>query len=179
MSKKRIGDPKVEIDLKELKDLIRVLRENNVHEFEYTKGDYHVRIKHGTVVEPSALGNAGAAAAAGVLSSSEKMIVPTQATLSSTVQPAVSSGEKLLEVRSPMVGTFYRSASPGSAAFVEIGEMVHKNQVLCIVEAMKIMNEIESDVEGELVKAHVASGQPVEYGEILFSVRPITQENKK
>lgn len=164
----------MEIDLKELKDLIRMLRENNVHEFEYTKGDYHVRIKHGTVVEPSALANAGAAAAGSVLSSTEKSIAPTAASSTSTAQPAAPSGEKLLEVRSPMVGTFYRTASPGSAAFVEVGEMVRKNQVLCIVEAMKIMNEIESDVEGELVKVHVANGQPVEYGEMLFSVRPIT-----
>lgn len=161
----------MEIDLDELKELIRMLRENQVNEFEYSKGDYHVKIRHGALVEPIAMGNA--AAAAGVPVRAER----TEAGIAIPVQmaePPVAAGEKLLEVRSPMVGTFYRSSSPGATAFVEVGDIVRKNQVLCIVEAMKIMNEIESDVEGELVKVHVSNGQPVEFGEMLFSVRPIT-----
>jgi acetyl-CoA carboxylase biotin carboxyl carrier protein len=169
LSKKRIGANKVEIDLEEVKDLIRILRENNVNEFEYSKGDYHVRIKHGALVEPIPLGNAAAAAVTS--HGAEKVVsaVPAQ-----KGEPPVAAGEQLLEVRSPMVGTFFRSSNPGSGAFVEVGDIVRKNQVLCIVEAMKIMNEIESDVEGELVKVHVSNGQPVEFGEMLFSVRPIT-----
>ncbi len=159
----------MEIDLDELKDLIRMLRENHVNEFEYSKGDYHVKIRHGALVEPIAMGNA--AATAGVPVSTEKSGAMT---LAQKAEASVAAGEMLLEVRSPMVGTFYRTSSPGSTAFVEVGDIVRKNQVLCIVEAMKIMNEIESDVEGELVKVHVANGQPVEFGEMLFSVRPIT-----
>jgi acetyl-CoA carboxylase biotin carboxyl carrier protein len=74
-------------------------------------------------------------------------------------------------VKSPIVGTFYRSSEPGSAAFVEIGDTVRKNQVLCIIEAMKLMNEITSEYEGELVKCYVENGQPVQYGERLFAIR--------
>ena len=75
-------------------------------------------------------------------------------------------------MRCPIVGTFYRTSSPGATPFVEIGDTVRRNQVLCIVEAMKIMNEIESDVEGEIVQIHAANGQPVEFGELLFSIKP-------
>ena len=79
--------------------------------------------------------------------------------------------EKLHEVKSPVVGTFYESPSPGAPAFVKIGDQVEVGQVLCIVEAMKLMNEIESDVAGEVVKRIAASGQPVEYGQPLFAIR--------
>ena len=147
-----------------------MLRENNVYEFEYSKGDYHVRIKHGDVVEKAVLKNASSS-----VKNPPAVAEETSATVAPETAPApVSAGEKLLEVRSPMVGTFYRSSGPESASFVEVGDIIRKNQILCIVEAMKIMNEIESDVEGELVKVHVANGQPVEFGEMLFTVRPIT-----
>ena len=79
--------------------------------------------------------------------------------------------EALHEVKSPIVGTFYESPSPGSPAFVKIGDQVEVGQVLCIVEAMKLMNEIEADVAGEVVKRIAASGQPVEYGQALFAIR--------
>jgi acetyl-CoA carboxylase biotin carboxyl carrier protein len=85
--------------------------------------------------------------------------------------PAVEAEEKLHEVKSPIVGTFYESPSPGAPAFVKIGDQVEVGQVLCIVEAMKLMNEIESDVAGEVVKRIAASGQPVEYGQALFAIK--------
>jgi acetyl-CoA carboxylase biotin carboxyl carrier protein len=173
LSKKRVEAQKVEIDLKELKELIRVLRENNVHEFEYAKGDYHVRIRQGGVVESVIHGGSPAISSSSTTTSKDAHSAVPSVPVAPHVPPAPPAvGEKLLEVRSPMVGTFYRSSTPGQAPFIEVGEMVRKNQVLCIVEAMKIMNEIESDVEGELVKVHVTNGQPVEYGEMLFSVRP-------
>jgi acetyl-CoA carboxylase biotin carboxyl carrier protein len=171
LSKKSQEAKKLEMDLEELKDLIRMLHEHNVYDFEYSKGDYHVRIKHGSVidsVEPSS-----ASSGTGTSSSPEKT-PPEAPPAPQDVQAAPASAEKLLEVRSPMVGTFFRSSTPGASAFVEVGDMVRKNQVLCIVEAMKIMNEIESDVEGELVGVHVSNGQPVEFGEMLFSIRPIS-----
>jgi len=85
--------------------------------------------------------------------------------------PAVEAEEKLHEVKSPIVGTFYESPSPGAPAFVKIGDQVEVGQVLCIVEAMKLMNEIESDMAGEVVKRIAASGQPVEYGQALFAIK--------
>jgi acetyl-CoA carboxylase biotin carboxyl carrier protein len=86
---------------------------------------------------------------------------------------AAEMEEKLHEVKSPIVGTFYESASPGAPAFVKIGDQVEVGQVLCIVEAMKLMNEIESDVAGEVVRRIAASGQPVEYGQPLFAIRAL------
>ena len=76
------------------------------------------------------------------------------------------------EVKSPIVGTFYESPSPGAPAFVNVGDQVEVGQVLCIVEAMKLMNEVESDMAGELIQRIAVSGQPVEYGQVLFSIRP-------
>jgi acetyl-CoA carboxylase biotin carboxyl carrier protein len=78
---------------------------------------------------------------------------------------------ELAVVKSPIVGTFYRSSEPGSAAFVEIGASVRKGQVLCIIEAMKLMNEIDSEYDGEIVNVYVENGQPVQYGERLFAIR--------
>src|SRR5204862_7184710 len=75
-------------------------------------------------------------------------------------------------VKSPIVGTFYRASEPGARAFVEIGDVIKKGQVLCIIEAMKLMNEIDSEYEGEVVRAYVENGQPVQYGERLFAIKP-------
>ena len=85
---------------------------------------------------------------------------------------AVEPEEVLHEVKSPIVGTFYESPSPGAPTFVKVGDQVEVGQVLCIVEAMKLMNEIESDVAGEVVRQIAQSGQPVEYGQPLFGIRP-------
>jgi acetyl-CoA carboxylase biotin carboxyl carrier protein len=84
----------------------------------------------------------------------------------------VEAEETLHEVKSPIVGTFYDSPSPGSPPFVKVGDQVEVGQVLCIVEAMKLMNEIECDVAGEIVKRIASTGQPVEYGQPLFAIRP-------
>ena len=83
----------------------------------------------------------------------------------------VEDGAQLAIVKSPIVGTFYRSAEPGTAAFVNVGDTVKKGQVLCIIEAMKLMNEIQAEVSGEVVKIYVENGQPVEYGQPLFGIR--------
>jgi acetyl-CoA carboxylase biotin carboxyl carrier protein len=85
--------------------------------------------------------------------------------------PSDTEAVELAVVKSPIVGTFYRSPEPGAASFVEIGERVKKDQVLCIIEAMKLMNEITSEYEGEIVSAYVENGQPVQYGERLFAIR--------
>jgi len=163
-------------ELKELKELIEFLKENKIGEFDLERGELKVRIKFAqeTPTAAPALDLAGLnrllssapAAAAPVVHSTA--VTPASAEL----PPTVDEDAGLHIVKSPIVGTFYESPSPGSPAFVKPGDVVEAGQVLCIVEAMKLMNEIESDVAGEIVKRFVQSGQPIEYGQPLFSVRP-------
>ena len=165
-----MADERVDLNLEELKELIRVLRESHVTEFEFRKADYRLRIRQGTIVEESG-GRAALTSQNGEESSADAAGV-VQDVQSKPATPSVPK-ETYHEVRSPIVGTFYRSSSPGSSAFVDVGDRIRKDQVLCIVEAMKIMNEIESDVEGEVHSIHVSNGQPVEFGELLFSIKPV------
>ena len=150
---------------KELKELIEFLKEQDIAEFELERGDVKVRIKRGTPVAIAPLTLPISAAP-----------VPTPTTAlpvsASASPPAKSVDEGLHQVKSPIVGTFYESPSPGSPPFVKPGDTVEAGQVLCIIEAMKLMNEIEADVSGEVVKRLVNNGQPVEYGQPLFSIRP-------
>lgn len=150
---------------KELKELIEFLKEQDIAEFELERGDVKVRIKRGTPVAIAPLTLPISAAP-----------VPTPTTAppvsASAAPPAKSADEGLHQVKSPIVGTFYESPSPGSPPFVKPGDTVEAGQVLCIIEAMKLMNEIEADVSGEVVKRLVNNGQPVEYGQPLFSIRP-------
>jgi acetyl-CoA carboxylase biotin carboxyl carrier protein len=158
------------MNLKELKELILFLKEEGITEFELERGDVKVRVKRGgdTVVAP--------------LPDPRYYTVPTVPSAGSDpggvpMAPAAppqmpEPEEELHMVRSPIVGTFYESPSPGSPPFVKAGDEVSVGQVLCIVEAMKLMNEIESDISGEVVKKLVANGQPIEYGQELFAIRP-------
>ncbi|HZR33387.1 MAG TPA: acetyl-CoA carboxylase biotin carboxyl carrier protein [Terriglobales bacterium] len=152
---------------KELKELIEFLIEKDIAEFELERGDVKVRVKRGVIAAASApetryaaVPQAPAAAPAEVHSSNAAgaAAVPT-------------ADEGVHNITSPIVGTFYESPSPGSAPFVKPGDSVEPGMVLCIIEAMKLMNEIESDVAGELVKILVQNGQPVEYGQPLFAIR--------
>ncbi len=149
--------------LKELRELVDFLKENGIAEFDMERTDLKVRIKFA--------GAAGASAAdlalARQLAASATGSVPSPGE-----QPAAADSEKLHEVKSPIVGTFYESPSPGAPAFVKVGDQVEVGQVLCIVEAMKLMNEIECDVAGEIVRRIATSGQPVEFGQPLFAIRP-------
>ena len=154
---------------KELRELIEFLKEQDIAEFELERGDVKVRIKRGTIIATAVLpvqpGPVTATpAASGVPQSPNDL--PT------TAKPTAAAEEGLHVVKSPIVGTFYESPSPGSPPFVKNGDKVEAGQVLCIIEAMKLMNEIEADVGGEVVKRLVNNGQPVEYGQPLFSIRP-------
>jgi acetyl-CoA carboxylase biotin carboxyl carrier protein len=157
---------------KELKELIEFLIEKDIAEFELERGDVKVRIKRAAEPPPVALPDSRyiavqpAAAAIPQVSAT-----PVQVDLAASA-PAPAPEEALHIVRSPIVGTFYESPSPGSPPFVKVGDALEVGQVLCIVEAMKLMNEIECDVTGELVKKLVANSQPIEYGQELFAVRP-------
>jgi acetyl-CoA carboxylase biotin carboxyl carrier protein len=156
---------------KELRELIQFLREENIAEFELERGDVKVRIKRsvpGAPAAPDAHYFAVHAAPPAAQESVPPSIAPPPP--KETQRPA----ESLHLVRSPIVGTFYESPSPGSPPFVKPGDAVEAGQVLCIVEAMKLMNEIESDVAGEIVEKLVSNGQPIEYGQELFAIRPRT-----
>ena len=158
---------------KELKELIEFLIEKDIAEFELERGDVKVRIKRGVEhVAPAApvthfAVHTGPAAAAEVSAPAAPAAAPVE---SAAAAPAVEAG--LHTVHSPIVGTFYECPSPGSPPFVKPGDTVEVGQVLCIVEAMKLMNEIEADVAGEIVKKLVANGQAIEYGQELFVIRP-------
>jgi len=153
---------------KELKELIEFLVEKDISEFELERGDVKVRIKRTgenlTVSGPAiTLPHASPAA----------VVPPTAASVAAASAAAAPSEEPGLHtVKSPIVGTFFEAPSPGSPPFVKAGDTVEVGTVLCIVEAMKLMNEIESDVAGEILKKLVSNGQPVEYGQALFTIRP-------
>lgn len=156
----------------ELKELVEFLKANNIGEFEFERGETRVRIRFGnqpaSALDVSQITNllAVRAGAGGVAAAPSPQ--------ASSVESGADAGdneEGLHIVKSPIVGTFYESPSPGAAPFVKIGDQVESGQVLCIVEAMKLMNEIESDAAGVIVKRFVSGGQPVEYGQPLFSVK--------
>jgi acetyl-CoA carboxylase biotin carboxyl carrier protein len=161
---------------KELKELIEFLKEQNIAEFELERGDVKVRIKRTVETAPApperyfAVQAAPLAAPEVVVSQPSGPAVPPPGKPTTAAEPAPEEG--LHMVRSPIVGTFYESPSPGSPPFVKVGDTIEAGQVLCIVEAMKLMNEIEADAAGELVKKLVNNGQPIEYGQELFVIRP-------
>jgi len=159
--------------LNELRELVEFLKANEIAEFDMEQDDLKVRIKFAG--EPAAAAPAGGFDMAQLsrLMASAPAAAPVSAVAApmAAAAPAAEVEEKLHEVKSPIVGTFYESPSPGAPSFVKVGDQVEVGQVLCIVEAMKLMNEIESDVAGEVVKRIAASGQPVEYGQPLFAIR--------
>ena len=159
---------------KELKELIDFLVEKDITEFELERGDLKVRVKRGS--EPVIMPVAAAVPAPAAHISAAPAAAPAPAAASAppaAAAPSESAEEAGLHiVKSPIVGTYYEAPSPGSPPFIKVGDTVSVGQVLCIVEAMKLMNEIESDVAGEIVKILVTNNQPVEYGQQLFAIRP-------
>ena len=163
---------------KEIKELIDFLIEKDIAEFELERGDVKLRVKRGgATVVPSSIAapiSAVAPASAAVVvpaTASQVGAPPAPATTTASVAPAEDESSWQI-VRSPIVGTFYESPSPGAPAFVKPGDSIAVGQVICIVEAMKLMNEIESDYAGVIVKSYLSNGQPVEYGQSLFAIRP-------
>ncbi|MCM2255608.1 MAG: acetyl-CoA carboxylase biotin carboxyl carrier protein [Vicinamibacteria bacterium] len=153
------------MDVKDLKEILRTLDERQITEFELETEGMKLRVRKASAVAPATVVVAQAPAAPAA--------APALAAASALAAPAAPVEEAgLTVVKSPIVGTFYRAPNPDSPAFVNVGDKVRLGQVLCIIEAMKLMNEIESDAAGEIVKCHVENGQPVQYGDPLFSVRP-------
>jgi len=160
------------IDLNELKLILDLVREHDLSELEIEREGFKVRVKKdgSSVVEaPGAKAATGAprAEAAPQAVPAPPVVIAQAAELSA---PAAEEVE-LAVMKSPIVGTFYRAPDPGAPPFVEVGQRVRKGQVLCIIEAMKLMNEIESEYEGEIASIYVENGQPVQFGERLFAIR--------
>src|SRR5947209_218893 len=161
------------VDLSQLERLLAFMSQHGLEEFEYSQGDLRIRLK-----KPAANSNppsqrpmippeivvAGAAPSAAP--------APPMAALPPAVPAEPLRAEDVQVVKSPIVGTFYNAPSPGAEPFVKVGDSVEVGQVLCIIEAMKLMNEIETDVSGEVMRIFVEHAQPVEYGEPLFAIRP-------
>jgi acetyl-CoA carboxylase biotin carboxyl carrier protein len=150
----------------EIKELVAFLAEKDIAEFEMERGDVKLRIKRAQAVLPAPVAASYPAPVAAPVAA------PPQAVSAVAAVAAAPEKEEGIDIiKSPIVGTFYESSSPGSPAFVKEGDTVAVGQVLCIVEAMKLMNEIESDAAGQIVKILVSNGQPVEYGQPLFKIR--------
>lgn len=152
------------MDLKYVKQLLELIEKSTVNEIEVEEKGQKIRITKSapqTVISaPYQMGMPSALASAPV------------ATQSASIPAPATDSKKYHEVKSPIVGTFYRYPSPDASAYVEVGSKVKQGSVLCIVEAMKLMNEIESDTAGTIVKINVENGKPVEYGQVLFLVEP-------
>jgi acetyl-CoA carboxylase biotin carboxyl carrier protein len=154
------------VDLKDIKAIIDLMKKNSVSEFELEKQDFKIRLKRGMngggVLVPQAdegqpvMGYAPAAA------------LPAAVSTGTTAAPAAVEPE----IKSPMIGTFYRSPSPESGSYVEVGSEVNPDTVVCIIEAMKVMNEIKAEVKGVITQVLVENAKPVEFGQPLFKIRP-------
>jgi acetyl-CoA carboxylase biotin carboxyl carrier protein len=157
------------VDLKDIKAIIDLMKKNSVSEFELEKQDFKIRLKRGIT------GGGGGMASS---DDSQPMITyaPAPAALIAGSAPTVAAPPAAAaegEIKSPMIGTFYRAPSPESAEYVEVGSEVNPDTVVCIIEAMKVMNEIKAEVRGVVTQVLVESAKPVEFGQPLFKFRPI------
>jgi acetyl-CoA carboxylase biotin carboxyl carrier protein len=157
------------MDFDEITKILEMMREHELSEFELERDSFKLRIRkqtaHAAALPHAALPTAAAAPAFAPAA-------PAAGTAGPALTPAEESDVELVIMKSPIVGTFYRAPEPGARSFAEAGDRVKKGQVLCIIEAMKLMNEINAEVDGEVVKVYVESGQAVQYGERLFAIRP-------
>jgi acetyl-CoA carboxylase biotin carboxyl carrier protein len=156
------------VNLDHLRELLQLLEERDIAEFELEEDDLKLRVRK-MAGGPSATPAPAASPAAVPAPAS---VGPTPAAPPAPAAPAQDQDAGLEIVKSPIVGTFYRSPDPNAPAFVEVGDRIKPGQVLCIIEAMKLMNEIEAEIGGEVIRIHKENGQPVQYGEPLFAIRP-------
>jgi len=152
-------------NLEDIRQILDLVREHDLSEFELERDGLKIRVRkdaRGQIMVQAPM----AAPVAPLTAPAAPAAAPVAA-----AAPPVDDAVDLAVVTSPIVGTFYRAPEPGAAAFVEVGGRVHKGQVLCIIEAMKLMNEIECEYEGEIAKIYVENGQAVQYGERLFAIK--------
>jgi acetyl-CoA carboxylase biotin carboxyl carrier protein len=155
------------VDLKDIKAIIDLMKKNSVAEFEMEKEGFKIRLKR----------SGGAAPVAGGDDVPQISYVPqavaAPAGAAAAPVPALAPASSGIEIKSPMIGTFYRSPSPESAAYVEVGTEVGPDTVVCIIEAMKVMNEIKAEVKGVITEILIDNAKPVEFGQPMFKVRPL------
>lgn len=169
------SEPGASVNLEELRELITLMRDNGLAELELEREEFRVRLRRDTGGPPVQYAEAPQVIPAGAPIPAP---APAPAASSSPVHPgtqattAASQDQDLHIIPSPIVGTFYRSPSPNADPFVKIGTNVEFDSVVCIIEAMKLMNEIQAESSGEVVKIYVENGQPVEYGQPLFGIKP-------
>lgn len=160
------------LELHEIKELVELIAAKEFTEFELVRGRFKLRLRKGGAADPVILvspnipGEAGETALGVVRASEQAATPPATATETPAAPP-----ENLHVITSPIVGTFYRSSGPTAEAFVKEGDQITPGQTLCIIEAMKLMNEIQSEVSGVIVRVYAENGQPVEYGQALFDVK--------
>jgi acetyl-CoA carboxylase biotin carboxyl carrier protein len=165
------------VDLEQLESLLSFMADHGLEEFEYSRGDLRIRLKKAATNQGTAPVPAATSAPAPVVhqtaaaapSAAPAAPAPASAETAQSAS-AAAAGEHL--IKSPIVGTFYAGASPEAGPFVRVGDFVEAGQTVCIIEAMKLMNEIEADISGEVARVLVENAQPVEYGEPLFALRP-------
>jgi len=168
------GEPTTEnMDFADIERILDLVRQHDLAEFEMEKEGLKLRVKKSAAPVVDDHQQARLVPAASMPVPEAAVAPPPQLSLPPSGPSSVDLDEavELAVVKSPIVGTFYRSPEPGAASFVEIGDRVKKDQVLCIIEAMKLMNEITSEYDGEIVSAYVENGKPVQYGERLFAIR--------
>jgi acetyl-CoA carboxylase biotin carboxyl carrier protein len=153
------------VDLKDIKAIIDLMRKNSVSEFELEKQDFKIRLKRGS--------NGGGSTAASPDDTQMIAYAQPQVVAPGTApQIAVAAPTNEIEIKSPMIGTFYRAPSPESASYIEVGAEVNPETVVCIIEAMKVMNEIKAEAKGVITQVLVENAKPVEFGQPLFRLRP-------
>lgn len=155
------------MDLKDIKAIIDLMKKNSISEFELERQEFKIKLKRGTVsTEDSPM-----------MYAPSVMALPSVTTVGSSALPAPSAPAPIvsneIDIKSPMIGTFYRSASPEAASYAEIGTEVSPDTVVCIIEAMKVMNEIKAEVRGIITQIIVENAKPVEFGQPMFKVKPL------
>jgi acetyl-CoA carboxylase biotin carboxyl carrier protein len=162
------------MDIKEIKGIIDLMRKNGLSEFEYEKDGTKIRIRRGPDGEPQVIASSpGLIPAPAVLPVSAAVPVAVAPAASIPAAPAAPAASTLPSINSPMVGTFYSSPAPDAPPYVEVGAMVNAETVVCIIEAMKVMNEIKAEMSGTIVEILAESGKPVEFGKPLFRIKPV------
>lgn len=165
------SDPAPSMNMDEVRELIALMRDNGLTELEIEGEEFRVRLRRDSVPSGSAQHAEMSAAAPAPISERASSAAPMQPATQAPAE-ATSPEQDLHIIPSPIVGTFYRSPSPSADPFVKIGSNVEHDSVVCIIEAMKLMNEIQAEATGEVVKIYVENGQPVEYGQPLFGIKP-------
>jgi len=162
------------MDIKEIKGIIDLMRKNGLSEFEYEKDGTKIRIRRGPDGEPQVIASSpGLIPAPAVLPVSAGVPLAVAPAAPAPAPAAAPAASTLPSINSPMVGTFYSSPAPDAPPYVEVGTMVNAETVVCIIEAMKVMNEIKAEMSGTIVEVLAESGKPVEFGKPLFRIKPV------